>query len=452
MKIDMHNALKLAVSVPLALLLALSFGWEKPYWAATTVIILSTHESFGHSLKTGRERILGTVIGVILAFLLVALFPQDPAYFLIAYVVIAAILIYLGGCLHYGYLFKMAFVVCTMIAMVGNFDNITTFNTAITRVQETILGVLVFTFVYSFFWPLKTEDLIYNQFDTLAKRYRDIILDYRFKDSSSLKIDDLKADIELAKSLLALPLQGSYNLESNAEKYRIVLASFIEATDKLEQSEQFDLDWHSHRCAELNSAVNKHSIAQLNRDDLHTLLLDSAWDNEAIYKATKRSLTLFNNYRQRIVVVLQNVSVFISAFLLWIYMPVPGGTVFPMLACVMGNAMTSMPKAYINDVILGFIVFATFVLLQFVLLLPSLTEAWQLALFYFVNLIIMSISCDVLKKPLQKTIGPMMLVVLTNGPLHLTPSYDIQTPLIMVTFVFLAIALTKFYIDLINIE
>jgi hypothetical protein len=111
-----------------------------------------------------------------------------------------------------------------------------------------------------------------------------------------------------------------------------------------------------------------------------------------------------------------------------------------------------MPKAYINDVILGFIVFATFVLLQFVLLLPSLTEAWQLALFYFVNLIIMSISCDVLKKPLQKTIGPMMLVVLTNGPLHLTPSYDIQTPLIMVTFVFLAIALTKFYIDLINIE
>ncbi|GAL36547.1 hypothetical protein JCM19240_2616 [Vibrio maritimus] len=452
MKIDMHNALKLSISVPLALLLALSFGWEKPYWAATTVIILSTHESFGHSLKTGRERILGAAIGAILAFILVSLFPQDPTLFVTTFVIVAAILIYLGGCLHHGYLFKMAFVVCTLIAFVGNFDNVTTFNMAITRVQETILGVLVFTFVYSFLWPQKTEDLIFEQFATLVKQYRKIIVDYRFGHSKELELNTLKADIERAKSLLALPLHGSYDLKSNVDKYRIVLASFIESADRLEQTELFDLDWHSHRCAELHQTVNKNSIDQLSRDDLYTLLLDSAWDNETLYKATKRSLTLFTNYQQRLVVVAQNVCVIISAFLLWIYLAIPGGTVFPMLACVMANAMTSMPKPYINNVILGFIIFATFVLLQFVLILPSLTEAWQLAIFYFSNLMIMSIGCDVFKQPLQKIIGPQMLVVLTNGTLHLTPNFDIQTPLIMVIFVFLSLALAKFYIDLIHLE
>lgn len=135
MKIDMHNALKLAISVPLALLLALSFGWENPT-GLRPPLSFCLPRILWSLLENGARTYSGAAIGAILAFILVSLFPQAPALFVTAFVTVAAILIYLGGCLHHGYLFKMAFVVCTLIAFVGNLDNVTTFNMAITRVQE----------------------------------------------------------------------------------------------------------------------------------------------------------------------------------------------------------------------------------------------------------------------------------------------------------------------------
>ncbi|MCL9776588.1 FUSC family protein [Vibrio methylphosphonaticus] len=450
MKINTRDALKLAISVPVALLLALSFGWEKPYWAAVTVIVLSTNESFGHSLKTGQQRILGAALGTLISFTLVALFPQSPVAFIVAFVSVSAILVYLSGCVYHGYLFKMAFTVCTLIAMVGNFDNVTTFNIAIIRLQETILGVLVFTFVYTFLWPQKTEDVIAAQFKILEKQYRIAISTGRFKGINQVDFDVINLNVERTKALLQLPLSGSYNVTSNFPYFRLLLASYIEGFEQLRQTDNNAYLAHCKRYNNIKKYGNYKAFDELDIDSLASKLLSDPTVLSSLNAKIKPKSTLLTNYKQRLVITLQNVCIIVSAFAIWMYLPVPGGTTFPMLACVLANTITSMPRTIMHDIIGGFLFFSVFVLIQFVLLLPALTEAWQLGLFYFINLLIMSIGCDIFKQPLQKVIGPQLLVVLTNGPLHLTPTYDIQTPIIMVIMVFMSLALTKFFIDLIQ--
>lgn len=73
--------LKVASALTLAIVIALAFGWNKPYWAAFAVIVMAATETNGHSLKKGRLRLLGTCAGVVIAFILVSLFGQQPLAF-----------------------------------------------------------------------------------------------------------------------------------------------------------------------------------------------------------------------------------------------------------------------------------------------------------------------------------------------------------------------------------
>ncbi|XNH06186.1 aromatic acid exporter family protein [Vibrio cyclitrophicus] len=45
------DAIKAALSIVIAICLALWFGWEKPYWAAIAVAVMTLNESFAHSIN-----------------------------------------------------------------------------------------------------------------------------------------------------------------------------------------------------------------------------------------------------------------------------------------------------------------------------------------------------------------------------------------------------------------
>ncbi|MDF5312032.1 aromatic acid exporter family protein, partial [Vibrio parahaemolyticus] len=44
------EAIKAALSIVVAICLALWFQWEKPYWAAIAVAVMALNESFAHSI------------------------------------------------------------------------------------------------------------------------------------------------------------------------------------------------------------------------------------------------------------------------------------------------------------------------------------------------------------------------------------------------------------------
>ncbi|WP_064607177.1 FUSC family protein [Photobacterium sp. J15] len=153
--------LKVALALTLAIVSALWLGWDKPYWAAFAVIVMAATETSGHSLRKGRHRVLGTIAGVISAFVFVGLYAQQPLPFLLTFSLFAAVCVYLQTNPRNGYMWSITLMVCSLILVMGKLSGELTFNIAMLRLQETLLGVLCFTLVFSLLWPVSSRRLLH---------------------------------------------------------------------------------------------------------------------------------------------------------------------------------------------------------------------------------------------------------------------------------------------------
>src|SRR6267142_1341545 len=74
-------AIRLWASVCLALFVAFSLDLDNPFWAGTSAAIVCQPQ-LGASLRKGWFRMIGTVVGAMVAVLLAGCFPQDRIAFL----------------------------------------------------------------------------------------------------------------------------------------------------------------------------------------------------------------------------------------------------------------------------------------------------------------------------------------------------------------------------------
>jgi hypothetical protein len=75
--------LRLSTSVCLALYIAFWFQLDDPYWAGTSASV-AAQPRLGASLRKGRFRAIGTVIGGLAIVMLTAAFPQDHPALLVS--------------------------------------------------------------------------------------------------------------------------------------------------------------------------------------------------------------------------------------------------------------------------------------------------------------------------------------------------------------------------------
>ncbi|MDF5696647.1 FUSC family protein, partial [Vibrio parahaemolyticus] len=212
------EAIKAALSIVIAICLALWFQWEKPYWAAIAVAVMVLNESFAHSINKGHNRLLGTLLGIGYAFFLITMFSQDRFLFLTFFTLFLGACIFMSSDEKYGYVFYIGFAVCSIIACMGGFDSQATFHFAVLRMQETILGVVTFSFVYRLVWPVSTEQNFIQRFETS----REAMLN-AMKSPNDIDIEALEtnsANIEKLFQLVGLPLTGSYHLKEHRQLWR----------------------------------------------------------------------------------------------------------------------------------------------------------------------------------------------------------------------------------------
>jgi hypothetical protein len=150
--------------------------------------------------------------------------------------------------------------------------------------------------------------------------------------------------------------------------------------------------------------------------------------------------------------VLQGVSMFVTSLLIWIYLPVPGGFIFPMIAGVFSSMLPTMPPSVIKDAFFGVIGTGSVILLQYIFIMPMMTELWQLALFYFINSVVIWKVFATPKLMVHRILGINLLVVLTSGALNLTPVYQIETPLLMLTTLLIILMIAKLFTDLFRVR
>lgn len=441
------EAIKAALSIVIAISLALWFQWEKPYWAAIAVAVMALNESFAHSINKGHNRLMGTLLGTGYAFFLIAMFSQDRLLFLTFFTLFLGVCIFMSSDDKYGYIFSIGFAVCSIIACMGGFDNQATFYFAVLRIQETLLGVITFSIVYRLLWPVNTEQQFVQRFEA----NRETLLS-AMRNPTQLDVEALEANtanIDKLYQLLNLPLSGSYHLKQNVKAWRLRINEMAHIQGRLLELASDEHDDPIHWPILVNN------LERLELLTPHQSLVDGEplvmmSDPKVCWHQEHRTFVQHLNEDGR--KVLQGVSMFVTSLLVWIYLPVPGGFIFPMIAGIFSSMLPTMPPSVIKDAFFGVIGTGTVILLQYIFIMPMMTELWQLALFYFINSVVIWKVFATPKLMVHRILGINLLVVLTSGALNLTPVYRIETPLLMLTTLLIILMIAKLFTDLFRVK
>src|SRR5215472_1981980 len=164
-------AIKTALATVLAYGAALSLDWENAHWAAFAVAFC-TLSTAGESLNKGLLRLSGTLLGSLAAVTLIALFPQDRWQFLIGMSIFSGFCAYMMRGTSRWYFWHVAGFSAPLIALAGGADPLNDFQTAVTRTEETALGVMSYSLVWLLIWPTSTREALEDAVRRLVVTHR----------------------------------------------------------------------------------------------------------------------------------------------------------------------------------------------------------------------------------------------------------------------------------------
>lgn len=442
------EAIKVALSMVLAISLAMWFQWEKPYWAAIAVFAIAMTESFSHSVLKGHNRILGTILGIGYALLLVMLFSQDRFLFIFFYGLFMALCLFMSTDIRRGYIFTMAFSVCSIIAWIGGFDSQHTFSIALLRMQETVLGVVTFIVVFRLLWPVSSEQTFSELF---KKMHQHMINDTKSllnaaEHHSSTKEIDLRQLIASLNSFLNNPTKDSYQLTFHKTLWKKRLLDFAIVHHYLQQV-QLDIE------KKVDTKLLNEILVALEDFNPQTpeyfVLPDflQAYLGKITLPTVKtRSFT--QHWKEDRRKVAQGITMYITGIFMWIYISIPGSFMFPMIMSIFACMLPTMSVIQIKGISRSIIGFGIFYSCQYISVMPMMTELWQLIAFYIINIVVIWKVFSTPKHMIYRLLGGNMLLIMTMGALNLTPQYDISTQIDMGIILVLTITMGRFFGEL----
>ncbi|GLS90790.1 fusaric acid resistance protein [Psychromonas marina] len=446
------EAIKVGIAVASTILVSLWLGWDKSYWSAITVFVVAANETYSHSIHKARNRLLGTVIGVVASIFLLSQFPQDKVLFTLFYTLFMAFSAFMSVHKRYGYAFRTGFVVCVVIASVSGFNADTSFAYSILRIQETVLGIVVYSVVFRFIWPKKTEDVFFEIMALSTQHNRKklrLITHNQLQSATPEVIKDLEEEsiaqisrLNKLDDILGLALTDSSRLAYERVYWRLIVKALMQfealMTQKI-QGEKIDSNIIVKGAKILSKSLcsPKSNNGELMRwcDEI-----------EANYRIKKAPVSAFSApVKQRIIFTCKAVSILLTSLAFWIYLPVPGSSMMPMVASVFAIVLAPMPSKAIKFTAICTAIWGVFFLAEFVFIIPAFTEAWQLALLYLFNGIFIWKVSEAPSLQIQKSLAGNLSVVLCMGALQSSPNFEITTPLMMLTVVFIILGIINFY-------
>jgi uncharacterized membrane protein YccC len=151
---DVVFAAKTAASALLALWLALWIDLPRPYWAVTSVFIVSQPLA-GATRSKASYRVYGTILGAVAALVLVPNLVDVPEALAVA------LALWVGGCLYFSlldrtprsYVLMLAGFTAAFVGFPEVGDPGSIFDFAVSRVEEIVLGILCASLIGSFVFP-----------------------------------------------------------------------------------------------------------------------------------------------------------------------------------------------------------------------------------------------------------------------------------------------------------
>ena len=205
-----RESIKTGLAVAVAIAIALRMDFLEPAWAgfAATMISLDTA---GQSLNKAALRMLGTLLGFVASLTFMSLFPQQRWAMLLALTPYIGLCTYMLAGKKRQYAWFVAGFVCLTIMVHAGTDSLSMFRYAVARLEETALGILVFSLISIFLWPRNSKsDLDAASralFDTqreLFRAYRGLLAGRgRVEESGPLRLQEVQRLTQLGQALAA---------------------------------------------------------------------------------------------------------------------------------------------------------------------------------------------------------------------------------------------------------
>jgi uncharacterized membrane protein YgaE (UPF0421/DUF939 family) len=468
------EAFKMGLIVVLALALAQSFGWERPDWAVFMAILANLGFA-GASYLKGLRGILGTALALPILWGAHALFPQERWPFLILLSALITGLFYLTLTRQDAYIWQKTISVMLIIGVGGNLgtlDSTHLFNLSVARLQETVLGVVVFVLVQSLLWPnsgrpelLKTSaQLLLMQRQLISACFTSLLQKQPIQginDQPGALIDKLNAlrgqshDVKLENGrsfeerfawqhiaalgdALMPTLLELLNCRQQLKNLPLTdylpgLPEFVAELDaRLAHAHALHLGPQASRACRNIELVERQQLADLDVEGRVALsrlhqqlgLLQSQTQQlieqlEAIFLFTQplpqRALHPAPKSGIDWEVVQMagaNLGLFWLAIFLWINFTLPGGSTLLMMSVLIAMSapfMSRLPTKMYSKLLIPFMLIAT---IQVIFILPHLSEFYQLALFLGGNI---SLNWYLFKQPAMRVVASIMLLMLGSS-------------------------------------
>ena len=172
------ESIKTALAMTIAYGIALSMDWDRPYWAGFAVAFISL-STVGQSLNKGALRMLGTLLAFVVSLTIIALFAQERWWFMVALSAWVGYCTYMNGGARHQYFWFVAGFASVIICFDGGTNPANAFDTAVLRAQETGLGILVYSLVAILLWPSSTRGELDSAVRELAATQHELYRRYR---------------------------------------------------------------------------------------------------------------------------------------------------------------------------------------------------------------------------------------------------------------------------------
>ena len=163
--------IKVLIASLLALWLSLRFELEQPRTAMLTVVIVMQSRA-GMVFTKSFYRLIGTLVGIAVSFLLVALFAQERVLFLLY------MALWIGFCTagsmifrnHQSYGFVLAGYTLCIVGLPATINPAMTFDIGVTRISEIMIGLLCATVVSDLIFPQRMWTVMLS---SVRRRFKD---------------------------------------------------------------------------------------------------------------------------------------------------------------------------------------------------------------------------------------------------------------------------------------
>ncbi len=169
-------ALRCALAIIIATITTLNLHLSNPFWAVMSVIIIM-HPLAGPTLDKGIMRIFGTLIGAALGYLIAGLAIDNILLFIGSIFFVISIAFYLSLITRYPYGCVIGGITAYLIIATLVYHPTATFDRAIWRVAEILVGVVSAWVVSLLIFPTNTQDTCKQDIDTIMSELKQCFKD-----------------------------------------------------------------------------------------------------------------------------------------------------------------------------------------------------------------------------------------------------------------------------------